>query len=443
MSSVNTEPRAYVRLLLGICLCVIGNFYDLRAQSPCPPNGNAAWPQNSTIRFYIDFNLPDGAEAQIRRAMAKWNAANQTNGSGVTFVEEPNPGMTATTSLTFEPGENSTTLPDGTPGWAAAKARKDVGPDGKLRSAVISIDPTLKAGIDITPGAPGLDTIFEKLGLHEVGHTMGLGDVPQDSDETGASVMNTGIQVNDSWNNQAVNITPCDQNKVSSQSFYPQPSSPDPVPESPCFLACEQQIDGVWFKPNEECTDCVPDYNHTPVLIDVEGNGFSLTSYSNGVWFDLDNNGVPEGLSWTAVGSDDAWLVLDRNANGFIDNGSELFGNYTPQPAPPPGVFANGFLALAEYDKSINGGDNDGLISPSDAIFASLLLWQDLNHNGTSELTELFTLERLGIKTIDLDFKSSKKIDEYGNQFRYRAKVKGQQGTEVARWAWDVFLVGQ
>jgi hypothetical protein len=74
----------------------------LRAQSPCPQNGNAAWPQNSTIRFYIDFNLPETAQEQIRRAMAKWNTANQTNGSGVTFVEELNPGMTATTRLTFE-----------------------------------------------------------------------------------------------------------------------------------------------------------------------------------------------------------------------------------------------------------------------------------------------------------------------------------------------------
>jgi hypothetical protein len=274
---------------------------------------------------------------------------------------------------------------------------------------------------------------------------MGLGHVPAGVvEEGGASVMNHAFQVNDSWNNQALNITPCDQNKVSSQSFYPQPSSsPAPTPESPCFLSCEQQIDGVWFKPNPECTDCIPNESHTPVLIDMAGNGFSLISYSNGVWFDLDSNGVPEWLSWTAVGSDDAWLVLDRNGNGVIDNGSELFGNYTPQPAPPLGVLANGFLALAEYDKSINGGNGDGLISASDAIFASLLLWQDLNHNGTSELVELFTLERLGIKTIELDYKLSKKTDEYGNQFRYRAKVKGEPGSEVARWGWDVFLIGQ
>ena len=136
MLCVYTEPRWCVRLVFTICLVfVIGNFCNLRAQSQCPQNGRAAWPQGSTIRFYIDFNLPDIAEDQIRNAMAKWNAANQINGSGISFIEEPNPGMDATTALTFEVGENPTTLPDGSTGWAAARTHKDVGPDGKLRNA--------------------------------------------------------------------------------------------------------------------------------------------------------------------------------------------------------------------------------------------------------------------------------------------------------------------
>ena len=439
MSPVNSRPQPYVRLLIGICfLCVIGNFYELRAQSPCPQNGNAAWPQNSTIRFYIDFNLPEISQEQIRRAMAKWNTANQTNGSGVTFVEEPNPGI-STTSLTFEPGENPTTLADGTPGWAAAKARKDIGPDGKLRSAVITIDPTLKAGINTTPGATGLDTIFEKLGLHEVGHTMGLGHVPQGNEEGGASVMNTAFQVNDSWNNQALNITPCDQNKVSSQSFYPQ-SSPTPTPETPCFLLCPV-IDGTRYKPNPECNDCIEDPDNTPILVDVLGDGLSLTNPTNGVSFDLDTDGVPEQLSWISVSSDDAWLALDRNGNGLIDNGSELFGNFTPQPNPPLGEERNGFLALAEYDKPSHDGNSDGIITDLDAIFTSLRLWRDINHNGVSEASELLSLQTVGLKTLELSYKTSKYVDQHGNQFRYRAKVKDTNGAQAGRWAWDVFLI--
>jgi hypothetical protein len=176
----------------------------------------------------------------------------------------------------------------------------------------------------------------------------------------------------------------------------------------------------------------------SPIVIDVNGDGYKLTNMLNGVNFDFDKNGVKERLSWIAADSDDAWLVLDRNQNGVIDDGTELFGNMTPQPFS---VDANGFLALGQFDQLINGGNQDGVISDHDLVYYQLRLWQDANHNGVTDDGELSTLQSHSILEISLKHEESKHSDEFGNLFRYKGKIKIAAGIQlVDREIWDVFL---
>jgi hypothetical protein len=200
---------------------------------------------------------------------------------------------------------------------------------------------------------------------------------------------------------------------------------------------CSSDQWGFWhdcFECTGWCTNCQC-LTDTPVLIDVAGNGFNLTDPQNGVSFDLNVDGTPEQHSWTAPGSDDGFLVLDRNGNGTIDNGTELFGNHTNQPEPPAGVKKNGFLALAVFDQNA-----DGRIDSLDSVFSSLRLWQDTNHDGISQPSELKTMLSAGLGSIDTDYKEAKRTDQHGNGFAFRAKVSDMRGVQAGRWAWDVYL---
>ena len=184
---------------------------------------------------------------------------------------------------------------------------------------------------------------------------------------------------------------------------------------------------------------CSPDAGCSPILIDVAGNGLSLTSAAEGVAFDLTGDGQTERLGWTRAGSDDSFLFLDRDGNGEVDSGRELFGNFTDQPEPAAGEERNGFLALAVFDGAEKGGNSDGVIDASDAVYSRLRLWRDTNHDGRSQAEEVVGLEEAGVWRIELRYREGRRRDGQGNEYRYRAKVEG--AGRLGRWAWDVFFV--
>lgn len=203
-------------------------------------------------------------------------------------------------------------------------------------------------------------------------------------------------------------------------------------------LTFQSKCAGPSYYDSDSCS-CPDGVETSPIVIDVDHTGFSLTSPAGGVSFDVLGDGVPLQLAWIDSSSTNSFLALDRNGNGTIDNGRELFGNLTQQ---PPSQSPNGFLALAEFDKPKNGGNADGKIDERDAVFLALRLWRDANHNGRSEPNELRSLAGL-LRGIDLDYRESKQTDQNGNQFRYRAKVYDARGVHGGRWAWDVFLMVQ
>ena len=188
--------------------------------------------------------------------------------------------------------------------------------------------------------------------------------------------------------------------------------------------------------PQEPNKSCVPiwDPDHevyqehcdTPLLIDLGTGGYALTSVVDGVRFDIRADGQPRRVAWTFPDAPVAFLALDRNQNGVVDDGAELFGSSTPLRSGARAM--NGFQALAELD-----GNSDGFIDRRDASWTSLLLWLDRDHDGVSIPTELQRLSDTDLEWLDTAYRLVNRRDRWGNVFRYMAQYGVRNGASD-RW---------
>jgi hypothetical protein len=249
---------------------------------------------------------------------------------------------------------------------------------------------------------------------HELGHFLGLDNTP---DFCSANMMMSAQYYNyttGQFTHKAPSETECNTVNMINNTFSEQnPPPPDPY--------CEA-------------------YGCSPILIDIDGNGFHLTGLENPVAFDINADGQLDLSAWTKPGEKDAFLTLDLNRNGVVDDGGELFGDHTVLPGGSRA--GNGYVALALYDSIFEGGNENGFIDPEDSIFDDLKLWIDDNHDGRSEASELFTLQQTGVERIGLHYHQSRREDASGNSFRFLGKawVSRRHGaTEPVRTT-DVFF---
>ncbi len=168
---------------------------------------------------------------------------------------------------------------------------------------------------------------------------------------------------------------------------------------------------------------------HTPLVVDLGGQGIQTTSLAQGVRFDFAGTTEPVRTAWVVGAA--AFLALDIDGDGRITSGAELFGSDTPLGGG--GTAKNGFEALARYDDN-----QDGVIDAKDPVYRRLRLWQDRDQNGVSSPDELTGLLAAGIVAIELGYERRIDTDVHGNVIGERARFRRQNGT-IGR-VYDVYL---
>ena len=180
------------------------------------------------------------------------------------------------------------------------------------------------------------------------------------------------------------------------------------VPFSSIFTTNDTEFDDT-FKENLKDGFAYAETLRSPLVLDLNGDGITTTNVINGnIYFDHDANGFAEKTGW--INAEDGFLARDLNKNGVIDDGSELFGNYTV--LKDGTLAANGFEALKDLDSN-----NDGVFDVNDEAFHDVVVWRDANGNGMTDDGELIDLLQAGVSSIALNYNAGEESDENGNKF--------------------------
>jgi Ca2+-binding RTX toxin-like protein len=161
----------------------------------------------------------------------------------------------------------------------------------------------------------------------------------------------------------------------------------------------------------------------TPIVLDLDGDGTESVSVAAGAYFDHDADGFAEATGW--AGADDGLLVWDRDGDGRIESGRELFGDRTLLQSGL--LAANGFAALAEWD-----GNADGRIDAADPVWANLKLWKDIDGDGFSAADEFLSLTEAGVASINLAYATGPGVDANGNSAWLSGSFTRSDGTSGA-----------
>ncbi len=137
----------------------------------------------------------------------------------------------------------------------------------------------------------------------------------------------------------------------------------------------------------------------TPIVLDLAGNGLSVTPLSNSTaTFDMNNNGVRVPTAWAGAGN--GILAIDLGADGkvdqpdgVIDQSSEISFSLWE-----PGATSDMAALRDVFDTNHNGQLDAG-----DALWRDFRVWADSNQNGITDAGELMTLDQLGITSIGLN----------------------------------------